>query len=81
MGKWHGKKQALRYTSPFQSPRANPKHAYKQINGETQQTMQDQLREVRERQHNMYLQQKEEPKIGSFFFLKIKRHYNQYLIK
>jgi hypothetical protein len=26
-----------RYADPFQSPRANAKHAYAQVNGETQQ--------------------------------------------
>ncbi len=26
------------YTSPFDSPTANPKHAYKQVNGQSQQT-------------------------------------------
>jgi hypothetical protein len=25
------------YSDPFQSPRANPKHAHAQVNGETQQ--------------------------------------------
>lgn len=25
------------YQDPFQSPRANPKHAFQQVNGETQQ--------------------------------------------
>lgn len=26
------------YQDPFQMPRANPKHAFNQVNGETQQT-------------------------------------------
>ncbi|MGV3488564.1 MAG: YpzG family protein [Tuberibacillus sp.] len=55
MDKWHEIKQESTYTDPFQSPRANPKHAYRQINGETQQTLQGQLRRVRARQQNMYL--------------------------
>lgn len=25
------------YANPFQSPRANPKHSFQQVNGETQQ--------------------------------------------
>ncbi|OEH91388.1 YpzG family protein [Bacillus solimangrovi] len=29
-----------RYADPFQSPRANPKKAYQQVNGETQQSQQ-----------------------------------------
>jgi hypothetical protein len=30
-----------KYADPFQSPRANPKHAWAQINGETQQGQND----------------------------------------
>ncbi|WP_243388076.1 YpzG family protein [Bacillus kexueae] len=26
------------YSNPFQGPRANPKHAHNQVNGETQQS-------------------------------------------
>ncbi|MCM3762231.1 YpzG family protein [Halalkalibacter oceani] len=35
MGK---EKQFVRYKDPFDSPRANPKHAADQVNGETQMT-------------------------------------------
>ncbi|MBM7645552.1 hypothetical protein JOD45_001763 [Scopulibacillus daqui] len=39
-----GKKSDLglifqKYENPFQSPRANPKHAYHQVNGETQKVL------------------------------------------
>ncbi|GAF66575.1 YpzG family protein [Alkalihalobacillus trypoxylicola] len=35
MGK---EKNIKHYQDPFQSPRANPKHAFQQVNGETQQS-------------------------------------------
>ncbi|TWI52886.1 YpzG family protein [Halalkalibacter nanhaiisediminis] len=38
MGK---EKNTLQYKSPFDSPRANPKHADNQVNGETQMTQHD----------------------------------------
>jgi|HigsolmetaAR206D_1030411.scaffolds.fasta_scaffold01649_6 hypothetical protein len=58
MDKWQELKQESQqyhYTDPFQSPRANPKHASRQINGETKVSQQGQIRRVRSRQQNMYL--------------------------
>ncbi|MFG6117494.1 YpzG-like protein [Thalassobacillus cyri] len=34
------------YSDPFDSPRANPKHAAHQVNGETQQTQSEIITEV-----------------------------------
>ncbi|TLS35712.1 YpzG family protein [Pseudalkalibacillus caeni] len=40
------------YSDPFQSPRANPKHAYNQANGETKQTYNDIVLEVQAKKRN-----------------------------
>ncbi len=37
---------------PFQSPRANPKRAFHQVNGETEQTQQGIILEVQTRKRN-----------------------------
>ncbi|WP_082676757.1 YpzG family protein [Shouchella shacheensis] len=37
------------YRDPFMSPRANPKHAFHQVNGETQQTQRDIVLEAQTR--------------------------------
>jgi hypothetical protein len=37
------------YEDPFQSPRANPKHAFQQVNGETQKTLNNIILEVQTR--------------------------------
>lgn len=37
------------FKDPFQSPRANPKRAFKQVNGETEKTQQDIILEVQTR--------------------------------
>ncbi|BAB04645.1 YpzG family protein [Halalkalibacterium halodurans] len=34
------------YRDPFHSPRANPKHAFHQVNGETQQSLHNHVLEV-----------------------------------
>ncbi|MCE7792243.1 YpzG family protein [Salipaludibacillus sp. CUR1] len=34
------------YRDPFQSPRANPKKAFHQVNGETEQSLHNQILEV-----------------------------------
>ncbi|TCT17951.1 YpzG-like protein [Melghiribacillus thermohalophilus] len=38
--------------SPFQSPGANPKRAFDQVNGETQQTLSERILEVQARKRN-----------------------------
>ncbi|MDQ0256882.1 hypothetical protein J2S74_004304 [Evansella vedderi] len=40
------------YMSPFQSPRANPKHAFHQVNGETEQSLHNQILEVQTRKRS-----------------------------
>ncbi|MBU9711836.1 YpzG family protein [Evansella tamaricis] len=40
------------YQDPFQSPRSNPKHAYHQVNGETQQALNVQILEVQTRKRS-----------------------------
>lgn len=40
------------YDSPFQSPRANPKHAFHQVNGETEQSLHNQILEVQTRKRS-----------------------------
>ncbi|HEX7066433.1 MAG TPA: YpzG family protein [Bacillales bacterium] len=37
------------YEDPFQSPRANPKHAFRQVNGETQQNRRNYVIEIQTR--------------------------------
>ncbi|MGJ9385172.1 YpzG family protein [Salipaludibacillus neizhouensis] len=45
MGKQNnGSKPA--YQDPFQSPRANPKRSFHQVNGETKQSLHNQILEV-----------------------------------
>ncbi|MCH1627527.1 YpzG family protein [Ferdinandcohnia quinoae] len=46
-----GKRRNDPYTNPFQSPWANPKHSWAQINGETMQTQNNIIlqRETRKR--------------------------------
>lgn len=34
------------YDDPFQSPRAKPKHAFRQVNGETEQGLHNQILEA-----------------------------------
>ncbi|WP_077624356.1 YpzG family protein [Sediminibacillus massiliensis] len=34
------------YSDPFQSPRANPKHASQQVNGETAKSQMDKIRDI-----------------------------------
>ncbi len=41
-----------KYEDPFQSPRANPKHAHNQVNGETQQTYNDIVLQVQTRKRS-----------------------------
>ncbi|MBO8157807.1 MAG: YpzG family protein [Bacillaceae bacterium] len=38
--------------TPFQSPRANPRRAFDQVNGETQQTQSERILEVQTRKRN-----------------------------
>ena len=40
------------YEDPFQSPRANPKHAHHQVNGETQQAYNDIVLQVQTRKRS-----------------------------
>ncbi|WP_096187911.1 YpzG family protein [Evansella halocellulosilytica] len=40
------------YEDPFQSPRANPKHAFHQVNGETEQSLHNQVLEVQTRKRS-----------------------------
>ncbi|WP_425451992.1 YpzG family protein [Bacillus taeanensis] len=40
------------YRDPFQSPRANSKHAHKQVNGETQRALNTQILEVQTRKRS-----------------------------
>ncbi|KGX83154.1 YpzG family protein [Pontibacillus marinus] len=40
------------YSDPFQSPRANPKHAFDQVNGETQQTQAEYITQVQMRKRS-----------------------------
>ena len=47
MGKENSRFSHSLYTDPFMSPRANAKHAFHQVNGETQQS-----------QHNIALKRK-----------------------
>ncbi|WP_084405792.1 YpzG family protein [Alteribacter aurantiacus] len=42
----------LKYSDPFQSPRANPKHAFHQVNGESQQSQHNQILEVQTRKRS-----------------------------
>ncbi|WP_396126132.1 YpzG family protein [Anaerobacillus sp. CMMVII] len=37
------------YQDPFQSPRANPKHAYAQVNGETELSLHNYVLQVQTR--------------------------------
>ncbi|UCZ55244.1 YpzG family protein [Bacillus shivajii] len=40
------------YDDPFQSPRANPKHAFHQVNGETEQSLHNQVLAVQTRKRS-----------------------------
>ncbi|WP_017728962.1 YpzG family protein [Halalkalibacterium ligniniphilum] len=40
------------YQDPFQSPRANPKHAFQQVNGETQQSLHNHVLAVETRKRS-----------------------------
>ncbi|WP_209124076.1 YpzG family protein [Alkalihalobacillus sp. BA299] len=40
------------YADPFQSPRANPKHAFHQVNGETEQSQHNIILEVQTRKRS-----------------------------
>ncbi|MFC0190316.1 YpzG family protein [Fictibacillus aquaticus] len=40
------------YSDPFHSPRANSKHAYNQVNGETQQALNNYVLEVQTRKRS-----------------------------
>ncbi|WLR51257.1 YpzG family protein [Bacillus tianshenii] len=40
------------YANPFQSPRANPKHAFQQVNGETQKGQHNLILEVQTRKRS-----------------------------
>ncbi|MCM3719983.1 YpzG family protein [Fictibacillus phosphorivorans] len=41
-----------KYTDPFHSPRANSKHAYNQVNGETQQALNNYVLEIQTRKRS-----------------------------
>ena len=41
-----------KYSDPFHSPRANPKHAYNQVNGETQQALNNYVLEIQTRKRS-----------------------------
>ena len=42
----------MHYTDPFQSPRANPKHSFHQVNGETEQSLHNRVLEVQTRKRS-----------------------------
>ncbi|PYZ92409.1 YpzG family protein [Salipaludibacillus keqinensis] len=42
----HRKALKSLYADPFQSPRANPKRSFHQVNGETEQSLHNQILEV-----------------------------------
>ncbi|TMW70582.1 YpzG family protein [Alteribacter natronophilus] len=42
----------LKYSDPFEDPRANPKHAFHQVNGESQQSLHNQILEVQTRKRS-----------------------------
>ncbi|MDG5786236.1 YpzG family protein [Evansella sp. AB-P1] len=44
-GKFH-------YKDPFHDPRANPKHAFHQVNGETEQSLHNRVLEVQTRKRS-----------------------------
>ncbi|MCM3733027.1 YpzG family protein [Fictibacillus nanhaiensis] len=41
-----------KYSDPFHSPRANSKHAYNQVNGETQQALNNYVLEIQTRKRS-----------------------------
>ncbi|MFC5713263.1 YpzG family protein [Thalassorhabdus alkalitolerans] len=43
------KNMQTHYQSPFQSPRSNPKHAFNQVNGETEQSLHNKVLEIQAR--------------------------------
>ncbi|WP_132747595.1 YpzG family protein [Scopulibacillus darangshiensis] len=43
-----------KYADPFQSPRANPKHAAHQVNGETEKALNAQVLDVLTRKKSLY---------------------------
>ncbi|MBU8908873.1 YpzG family protein [Desertibacillus haloalkaliphilus] len=47
-----GKDFKRKYQNPFQSPRANPKHAFHQVNGETQQSLHNYVLQVQTRKRS-----------------------------
>ncbi|MGO4889823.1 YpzG family protein [Anaerobacillus sp. MEB173] len=48
MGKKHANSHRY-YSDPFQSPRANPKHAFAQVNGETERSLHNQVLRIQTR--------------------------------
>ncbi len=42
----------FKYVDPFQSPRANPKHAFHQVNGETEQSLHNYVLAVQTRKRS-----------------------------
>ncbi|MFC4619737.1 YpzG family protein [Camelliibacillus cellulosilyticus] len=44
--KMFAKSESFNYTDPFQSPRANPKHSFHQVNGETAANLHNQIMKV-----------------------------------
>ncbi|HEU5139201.1 MAG TPA: YpzG family protein [Bacillales bacterium] len=49
MDEFHKKKRDSEYKDPFQSPHTNPKHAFRQVNGETQQGRHNYVIEIQTR--------------------------------
>ncbi|WLD93973.1 YpzG family protein [Alkalihalobacillus sp. AL-G] len=52
MGKDTQNRLYAMYEDPFQSPRANPKHSYQQVNGETQRSLHNHVLKVETRKRS-----------------------------
>ncbi|WP_349409485.1 YpzG family protein [Pseudalkalibacillus sp. SCS-8] len=52
MGKDNRDKMHPNYEDPFQSPRANPKHSFNQVNGETQRSLHNHVLKVETRKRS-----------------------------
>ncbi|WP_084031503.1 YpzG family protein [Anaerobacillus arseniciselenatis] len=48
----NSKDHRANYQDPFNSPRANPKHAFMQVNGETQQSLHNYVLQIQTRKRS-----------------------------